>query len=129
MASSPSALTIKPGLDQLRISVRGVPDPRATSDLLDGPVDASASVTPPANAAAVSAGVAQAQDQEKAVALGLAAATGEAVPPAEAQAHRNDKGIHPVVFDASEGTPFDPLLDKTYDLNYPKTVPTSPASP
>jgi UPF0755 protein len=28
-------------------------------------------------------------------------------------------------FDASEGTPLDPLLNKTYDLNYAKTVPTS----
>ena len=27
-------------------------------------------------------------------------------------------------FDASEGTPLDPLLNKTYDLNYAKTVPS-----
>jgi UPF0755 protein len=27
------------------------------------------------------------------------------------------------IFDASEGTPLDPLLNKTYDLNYTKTVP------
>jgi len=27
------------------------------------------------------------------------------------------------IFDASEGTPLDPLLNKTYDLNYAKTVP------
>jgi UPF0755 protein len=27
------------------------------------------------------------------------------------------------IYDASEGTPLDPLRDKTYDLNYPKTVP------
>jgi UPF0755 protein len=30
---------------------------------------------------------------------------------------------HPRIFDASEGTPLDPLLNKTYDLNYAKTVP------
>ncbi len=29
----------------------------------------------------------------------------------------------PRAFDASEGTPLDPLRNKTYDLNYPKTVP------
>jgi len=29
----------------------------------------------------------------------------------------------PRAFDASEGTPLDPLLNKTYDLNYAKTVP------
>jgi UPF0755 protein len=27
-------------------------------------------------------------------------------------------------FDASEGTPFDPLRNKTYDLNYAHAVPT-----
>ena len=26
-------------------------------------------------------------------------------------------------FDASEGTALDPLRNKTYDLNYPKTIP------
>jgi UPF0755 protein len=29
----------------------------------------------------------------------------------------------PRVIDASEGTPLDPLLNKTYDLNYAKVVP------
>ena len=29
----------------------------------------------------------------------------------------------PRIFDASEGTKFDPLLNKTYDLSYPKVVP------
>jgi len=31
---------------------------------------------------------------------------------------------HVRVFDASEGTPLDPLLNKTFDLNYAKTVPS-----
>jgi UPF0755 protein len=30
---------------------------------------------------------------------------------------------HARIYDVSQGTPIDPLLDKTYDLNYPKTVP------
>ena len=30
----------------------------------------------------------------------------------------------PRIFDASEGTKLDPLLNKTYDLSYPKVVPT-----
>ena len=30
----------------------------------------------------------------------------------------------PRAFDASEGTPLDPLLNTTYDLNYPKVVPS-----
>jgi len=32
-------------------------------------------------------------------------------------------GARPRAFDASEGTPLDPLLNTTYDLNYPKVVP------
>ena len=32
-------------------------------------------------------------------------------------------GTRPRAFDASEGTPLDPLLNTTYDLNYPKFVP------
>jgi hypothetical protein len=30
----------------------------------------------------------------------------------------------PAAFDASEGTPLDPLLNTTYDLSFPKTVPS-----
>jgi UPF0755 protein len=30
---------------------------------------------------------------------------------------------HPRIYDASEGTPLDPLLNKTYDLSYAKVVP------
>lgn len=33
-------------------------------------------------------------------------------------------GGRPRAFDASEGTPLDPLLNKTYDLTYAKVVPT-----
>jgi UPF0755 protein len=30
---------------------------------------------------------------------------------------------HPRIYDASEGTPLDPLLNKTYDLSYAKVLP------
>ncbi|MCX8254408.1 MAG: aminodeoxychorismate lyase, partial [Beijerinckiaceae bacterium] len=30
---------------------------------------------------------------------------------------------HPKIYDASEGTPLDPLKDKSYDLNSGKTIP------
>ena len=33
-------------------------------------------------------------------------------------------GARPRAFDASEGTPLDPLLNTTWDLTYPKTVPS-----
>ena len=47
----------------------------------------------------------------------MASADNTAPPPA---AH---PGARPRAFDASEGTPLDPLLNTTYDLNYPKVVP------
>lgn len=33
------------------------------------------------------------------------------------------RGPRPRAFDAVEGTPLDPLLNTTYDLNSPKTIP------
>ncbi|MBL8590474.1 MAG: hypothetical protein JNK46_18205, partial [Methylobacteriaceae bacterium] len=33
-------------------------------------------------------------------------------------------GARPRALDASEGTPLDPLRNRTYDLNSPKTVPS-----
>ena len=41
---------------------------------------------------------------------------------ADATPHPAPSGAHRI-FDASEGTPLDPLLNKTYDLSYGKTVP------
>jgi UPF0755 protein len=35
------------------------------------------------------------------------------------------RGVHAPVIDVSEGTSLDPLLDKTYDLNTAKTVPSA----
>jgi UPF0755 protein len=45
-----------------------------------------------------------------------------AEPPGAAQAALS-AGARPRAFDASEGTPLDPLLNTTYDLTYPKVVP------
>ncbi len=60
---------------------------------------------------------------------GIPAAMGQAsdVPnpmlaPAVAQAPTSSG--RPRIYDASEGTPLDPLLNKTYDLSYAKVVPT-----
>ena len=44
--------------------------------------------------------------------------------PASAPQPQSDRqAAHARAFDASEGTPHDPLRNKTYDLNYAKTVP------
>ena len=53
-----------------------------------------------------------------------------AAPPmqvADATPHPLPTGAHRV-FDASEGTPLDPLLNKSWDLNYAHAVPTSAIS-
>jgi UPF0755 protein len=43
-------------------------------------------------------------------------------PPAQAAQPATASG-RPRIYDASEGTPLDPLLNKTYDLSYAKVVP------
>lgn len=143
--------SLSAGLDQLGISVRGVVDPHAAASLLDGPIDAGgAAVAPDKPAVAANAAAPAAAPTTAPTAAAPAQwATGAAalvydphaapVPPAAdgaAQAAQvaapqpngmppGGKPMHAVAFDASEGTPFDPLRDKTYDLNYPKTVPSA----
>ena len=46
-----------------------------------------------------------------------------AVAPAPAQASYGTASGRPRIYDASEGTPLDPLRNKTYDLSYAKVVP------
>jgi UPF0755 protein len=118
-AAAPSppvnALVLGPGLAELGISLRGVV---GAADL-DGPVsesqaaDASAGTTgafaPAAPAAQSRAGAAPAGVAE----VASAASAGEG------------NAVHARVVDVSEGTALDPLLDKTYDLNSAKTVPSA----
>ncbi len=115
-ASSGSAIAVGPGLDDLGISVRGVGSPRAAANLLDGPVDESDRAAPPADPTTV-AGAADGQPPSANPAAG-APETGDAATKTPPQPKR------PIAIDASEGTPLDPLLNKTYDLNYAKTVPS-----
>ncbi|MGA7385247.1 MAG: endolytic transglycosylase MltG [Methylocella sp.] len=88
-----SAFAFGPGLDELGISVGGVRSPAAAT--LDGPI-----------------GQEDAAD----------AANGPETSPAP-QRQNDVRPVHARAFDASEGTPLDPLRNKTYDLNYAKTVP------
>jgi len=46
-----------------------------------------------------------------------------AAAPALSAAPASAAGRGPIIYDASEGTPLDPLLNKTYDLSYAKIVP------
>ena len=47
-----------------------------------------------------------------------------AAPPNASHAGPTASG-RPRIYDASEGTKLDPLLNKTYDLSYAKVVPTT----
>ena len=83
----------------------------------------------------------RAEQRARAARLGLAAGSDElpgealggrlaqdAAPPAGAAALAATDGrpYRPRAFDASEGTPLDPLRDKSWDLTSAKTVPTTP---
>lgn len=103
---SANAFTMGPGLDELGITVRGVNAPSAPPANaldLDGSTE-SLDDLPPARRATSAA----ARDQEDVAALAP-------VP--------NPASARPRGLDASEGTPLDPLRDKTYDLNHAKVVP------
>ena len=118
-SSSGSAIAMGPGLDDLGISVRGVGSAQAAANLLDGPVDQS-DAPPQADATFVAAATGGKQQPADPAARGS--------PPqdeAESAANKTSQSKGPSVIDASEGTPLDPLLNKTYDLDYAKSVPSS----
>ena len=127
-AAKLTAYTFGPGLENLGISADGI---RRAAASLDGPVGAD--------------------DEQKAsakggkfpVAFGQPGENSIEVPPKAGSPTANRslrhsvepaKGIQPMpreaedpehsrAFDASQGTPRDPLKNKTYDLNFAKTVP------
>jgi UPF0755 protein len=144
-------LALAPGLDSLGLSIRGVSSP--TGNLLDGPMGDDGGPTGgsvDAETFPVSA-TRRAEQKARAAKYGLSsggdtlppdttiapqtpqtpAATGPVktagAPPGDTRpvvASVNGTQVaHARIYDVSQGTPIDPLLDKTYDLNYPKTVP------
>ncbi|MGA9726670.1 MAG: endolytic transglycosylase MltG [Methylocella sp.] len=88
-----NAFTFGPGLDELGISIGGVRSPAAAT--LDGPIGGD-----------------DVPDEPE----------GPGTSPAPPPQH-DGRPVHARAFDASEGTPLDPLRNTTYDLNYAKTVP------
>jgi UPF0755 protein len=116
--ASDANIAVGPGLDDLGISVRGVGSPRAAANLLDGPVDQSAAPGTQTDASSAET-TANAQQSGDPAAFAGGPPQDEAVAPNKAMPH--GKGV----VDVSEGTPLDPLLNKTYDLNYAKSVPAA----
>jgi UPF0755 protein len=116
-AATKPAIAVGPGLDDLGISVRGIGSPRAAANLLDGPIDTSdTTASAPDPLAAESAQLGPGAPPPPAAASAPQHPTGPA---------QNQQARGPSIVDVSEGTPLDPLRDKTYDLNYPKSVPAA----
>jgi len=123
---SPKALTLGPGLAELGISLQGA----VGAVDLDGPVGDSGAAggaeTPASVQSPTPALMRAGADQTEPV---QAAQPQPAAPrsPQFASAAQVIEGraAHAPVIDVSEGTSLDPLLDKTYDLNTAKTVPTA----
>ena len=112
-----SALALGPGLADLGISLRGVVGPA----VIDGPVS---------NSEAADAS----RRGGRAARFGGRGAGGAAAARKPSRAQRRSPTplrlaragpFMLAVVDVSEGTPLDPLLDKTYDLNSAKTVPSA----
>jgi UPF0755 protein len=124
-----SAFTLGPGLDELGISIGGVRSPAAAT--LDGPIGAEdAADAPGGDVTFPVATGGQAEWKARVSRPGLAPGSDElpdksgwaGTSPAP-QPQNDGRPLHARAFDASEGTPLDPLRNKTYDLNYAKTVP------
>ncbi len=124
-AFAADAFAMGPGLDDLGISLGGA---RGKSQL-DGPLSPSDAADAPDSGAGVSAETRfpvadRAPDRQTYAGAngeaGLAAAAAdETGTPAQGRKPR------PRIVDVSEGTALDPLRDKTYDLNFAKTVPSA----
>ena len=139
-ASAFANFSMGPDLEQMGIAIQGVTTGPDRSSVLDGPVDPAAADPVDSAAIAVSP-AALADERARAAKYGLssgsdtlpsdAAATTPTAPASAAgptQSARLEGGRAPI-YDASEGTPLDPLLNKTWDLNSPKTVPPMPGVP
>lgn len=124
LPSSVNSFSMSPGLDELGIKVRGVFN-GVTDASLDGPVDpqgageTTATRIPAAAAQNFAAG--KTLPNVSPNSLLPNPAVDDTIADRQPEAPQN----HPKIVDVSEGTALDPLSDKTYDLNFAKTVPSS----
>ncbi len=127
---SAAKLSVAKSIEEIAV-VEGVNDPSPGSDdALPPSAEAYAGAAPaspgPAGSAPLSsAALADLRAREARYGNGMfvdATVASAAQPP---QGRTTVLNGRPRAFDASEGTRLDPLLNKTYDLNYPKDVPTA----
>jgi len=126
------------GLDNVGFSQPGPNGRESAADLLDGPVPdvTAADVAPVASNTTFPLSPARrAELKAKAEKLGLTPGSNDLPPDpqpnplpqrtavAQQAAQTAAANGHPIIYDVSEGTSLDPLLDKTYDLNHSKMVP------
>ena len=126
-APPPLAYAMSPGLEERGIKVRGV---NAGNDIVDGPMaDVGDELVDPA-IVPVSA-ERRAEQRTRAAQLGLPAGSdtlprdnGAGAPRFPVKHAAMLPNGRAVALDASEGTPLDPLKDKSWDLNSVKVVPS-----
>jgi UPF0755 protein len=92
---------VGPGIDAMGISIKGAKP--SAADVLDGPVNSVSNDAAPSSPA---------DKMMRGPTPDQMMVAADRKPP-----------DHPSIFDVSEGTPLDPLRDKSYDLNSAKTVP------
>ena len=115
---SPKALVLGPGLAELGISLQGA----VGAVDLDGPVSDSGAAGGAETPAFTRAGADQTEPLQAPQPQPAAPRSAQFASAAQVTEGR---AAHAPVIDVSEGTLLDPLLDKTYDLNTAKTVPTA----
>lgn len=130
-----SAFTMGPGLDELGLTVRGVdgespPMPRGVG--LDGPIGFAEGSEPEPEMVTFSVpAIRRAEQKARSVRNGLPVGTddlpAEDDRPVEARSESDARAEvvtkAPRIYDVSEGTKLDPLRNRTFDLNFAKTVP------
>jgi UPF0755 protein len=120
-----SAHSADKNLAEMGVVVQGVNDASLVEASADP--DNSAPTSGPISSYPLSATALADQQSRAARYAGLDGAAklggGSLVASVETPAAAVPVGGRPRAFDASEGTPLDPLLNTTYDLNYPKVVP------
>ena len=124
VASAVTALAGAP-LSGLGISIPGVDMTGAGGNPLDGPADAVPASDTASDATFPVSAARRADQKVRAAKLGLAAGS-DVLPPEGpvAPLPASAAGTRPKIIDVSEGTPLDPLLDHTYDLNHAQSVPS-----
>jgi UPF0755 protein len=122
-----SGFSVGQSVDALSISVPGANGRPSAADSLDGPADtiqASDLASDKSMFPAEARRFEQKLHPNPVRAAGLAPGADQPLDAGKfAPAAKAPDSAHPAIYDVSEGTSLDPLLDKTYDLNHPKTVP------